>query len=368
MEQLIERRNYQLVTEYLNSLIEDAQITESSVKRYKAYLRHILHWAWDTPFTQATTIRPTLLAYLDQTPSERSGTLAPQSRKKIVECARKFFEWAKMNHPAEFKALPPAWIQKLKFLKKQASQAKNKPVFVELDEAITLATTPGVEGDLAHWRDRAMAARLFLTGERANAAVTSPISAIDFNDRSLKQWPELGVKTKNSKAAKTFLLRIPKLIEVARSWDEYVRKNLPPTAVWYAPIDSQWGEQKLSELKPGKNRSVGLNKRLRILFGKAGLPYKSAHKFRHGHATYGLRHCQTIADYKALSVNLMHGSLEVTDSIYAHIIEEDVRSRIAQLATQAIDQPNDELGQLLVQISPNDRSKAIHILSGMMMP
>ena len=257
METLIERGNFHLVKENIKTLIEDAQIADDSIKRYDAYLRHLLHWAWDTPFTQAVTIRPTLLAYLEQTPSKRSGTLAPQSRKKIVECARKFFEWAKMNHPAEFKALPPAWIQKLKFLKRQANQAKNKLEFMELDEVIALATTPGAEGDLAHWRDRAMAARLFLTGERANAAVTSPISAIDFKDRTLKQWPELGVRTKNSKGATTYLLLIPELLEVARSWDEYVRKNLPPTAVWYAPIDSKWGEQKLSEQKPGKNRSVG---------------------------------------------------------------------------------------------------------------
>ena len=181
METLIERRNFELVSEYLKTLIEDAKIAKASVDRYDAYLRHLLHWAWDIPFTQAATIRPGLLAYLEQTPSERSGTLAPQSRKKIVECSRKFFEWAKTNHPAEFKALPPAWIEKLKFLKKQANQAKHKLEFVTLDEAITLATTPGAEGDLAHWRDRAMAARLFLTGERANAAVTSPISAIDFD-------------------------------------------------------------------------------------------------------------------------------------------------------------------------------------------
>jgi integrase len=108
---------------------------------------------------------------------------------------------------------------------------------------------------------------------------------------------------------------------------------------------------------------VGLNKRLRILFGKAGLPYKSAHKFRHGHATYGLRHCQTIADYKALSLNLMHESLDITDSIYAHILQEDVRNRIAQLSTQPINQPDEELQQYLAHISKSDRQRAIVILA-----
>lgn len=363
MEQLIERQNYLLINEYLNLLSEDAQIAQLSVDRYRCYLRHLLLWAMEISFTQAHTIRPTLLAYLDQTQTPLGKPLAQETRKKIVELSRKFFEWEKMNHPIEFKSLPPAWIQKMKFVKRHSRQIDQEPLFVGLDEVTTLATTKSANGDLAGWRDRAMAARLFLTGERASAAVTSPISAIDFDDLSIKQWADLGVKTKNCKSATTFLLHIPELIEVARSWDKYVRTNLPPTAVWYSPISSRWGEQTLSDDIPGENRNIALNKRLRILYKAAGLPYKSAHKFRHGHAAYGLMHCQTMADYKAISLNLMHESLETTDRTYVHLPQKDMRSRIAKLADQTIDRPDDELHQYLVRISPNDRLKAIHVLS-----
>lgn len=232
-----------------------------------------------------------------------------------------------------------------------------------MEEIIRLVTISFEPGDLAGWRDRAMAARLFLTGERASAAVSSPISAIDFNDLSVKQWTRLGVKTKNNKSATTFLLHIPELIAVAKSWDEFVRANLPSTAAWYAPISNQWGAQTLSEKLPGENRHVALNKRLRLLYQKAGLPYKSAHKFRHGHAAYGLMHCQTMADYKALSLNLMHESLETTDRIYVHLAQKDLRTRIARLANQTVNQPDDELRAYLTRIAPDDRMKAINILS-----
>ncbi len=316
-----------------------------------------------TPFNQADKIRPTLLAYLDQVQTPQGKPLAQETRKKIVELARKFFEWAKIYHSAKFKALPPAWLQKLKFSKKQAGQGEPEKIFVEAEEVIQLVSTQFEVGDLAGWRDRAMAARLFLTGERASAAVTSPISAINFSDFSLKQWSQLGVKTKNGKSATTFLLRIPELIEMAQSWDEYVRSNLPPTAAWYAPISSQWGEQNLSENTPGENRHVALNKRLRLLYQAAGLPYKSAHKFRHGHAAYGLMHCQTMADYKALSLNLMHESLETTDRIYVHLAQKDLRTRIARLASPTVYPPVDSLREYLNHISPDDRMKAINILS-----
>ncbi len=77
-------------------------------------------------------------------------------------------------------------------------------------------------------------------------------------------------------------------------------------------METAWGEQKLSSAEPGQHRSQALNKRLRVLYQAAGLPYKSAHKFRHGHAVYGLQHAKMMADYKAVSMNLMHANLQVT--------------------------------------------------------
>jgi hypothetical protein len=45
-----------------------------------------------------------------------------------------------------------------------------------------------------------------------------------------------------------------------------------------------------------------------------GLPYHSPYKFRHGHIQYGLRLSEGIADYKAVSMNVMHASMEITDN------------------------------------------------------
>ena len=364
METLINRANYELVTEFLCTLREDGPISELSIDRYKSYLRHLLLWANELSLTQAHTIRPTLSAYFDQIEQDQGKPLADETQKKIIGLSHRFFEWAKMSYATEFRSLPIQWVNRLKHTRRHtASVADDELSFVSLEDAITLATTLGADGDLAHWRDRAMAARLFLTAERASAAVTSPISAINFEKMSLKQWPELGVKTKNGKRATTFLLPIPELVAVARTWDEYVRAHLPPDAAWYAPIISRWGDQILSAEEPGKNRNIALNKRLNILFEQAGLPYQSAHKFRHGHAAYGLLHCQTMADYKALSLNLMHESLEITDSIYVHLRQNDQRDRIARLSAQTTNKPDEELQQYLEQLSKDDTLRAINILA-----
>jgi integrase len=363
MERLINRANYLLVNEFLLFLREVKQVSPDSAERYRFYLRHLLLWTMDILLSKAHMIRPTFPAYLATRVSPRGGTLAAETQKKIIEIVRQFFEWARLNHTSEFRAISAAWIELLRPARQKQALAPEEHVFVTVEEAILLSTLPGEDGDLAHWRDRAAAARLFLTGERANALVTSPIEAINFEDNWVRQWPELGVKTKNGKKATTFLLPVPELMEVAQSWDRFIRASLPGKAPWYAPLENHWGEHSLSTEPPGENRNHALDRRLRRLFAQAGLSYKSAHKFRHGHAVYGLLHARTMADYKAVSMNLMHHDLQITDSIYASMLSNDVQKRIAHLASQPVSRPDDDLRAMVSRLSNADLSKVMMIVA-----
>lgn len=101
-------------------------------------------------------------------------------------------------------------------------------------------------------------------------------------------------------------------------------------------FDQSLGEQTLSADRPGTNRNEAVAKRLRIVFRLAGLPYKSPHKFRHGHAVYALQHAKTMADYKAVSMNLMHEDIRVTDGIYAPLAGDEVQRRITSLTNPVV--------------------------------
>jgi integrase len=177
---------------------------------------------------------------------------------------------------------------------------------------------------------------------RGGAFVTMPISALDLENRTVFQWPELGVHTKNSKKATTFLLNIPELLAPVHHWDSVVRQALPSSSSWYTPIENHWGDQKLSRKEPGKCRLHGFEKRLKTLFALADLEFKSPHKFRHGHAVYGLLHAKIMADYKAVSMNLMHDSIEITDSTYAPMLSSDVQKRISKLSAIDVSTPEGE--------------------------
>ena len=52
-------------------------------------------------------------------------------------------------------------------------------------------------------------------------------------------------------------------------------------------------------------------------------------------------HAQTMADYKAVSMNLMHDSIEITDSTYAPMLSSDVQDRIAGLSGRAVSTPDE---------------------------
>ena len=94
-------------------------------------------------------------------------------------------------------------------------------------------------------------------------------------------------------------------------------------------------KKRLQPTLPGTNRHITLAKRLGRVQAAIGLPVKSPHRFRHGHAVYGLQHARTMADYKAVSMNLIHNDIRITDAIYAVLSKEEVQSRITALSGSA---------------------------------
>jgi integrase len=236
---------------------------------------------------------------------------------------------------------------------------------VTLDDVRTLAQVRAESDDLSLRRDQAGAALLFLSGMRVSALGSLPIAAVDIPGQAIKQWPALGIRTKNGRTATTYLLPIPELLEIVGTWDNFIRHQLPPTAMWFTPILNDWGKLTLSAGTAGSNRNVAIGRRLRILFALAGLPYKSAHKFRHGHAVWALQHAKNMADHKAISQNLMHGDIRITDGIYAPLLGDEVQQRIASLAGE----PGPALGNdqsmtaYLSQLSRREMSQALQMLA-----
>jgi integrase len=360
---MVNRDNYLLIKSHLKYLEEVEQLSAPSLRRYWFLLKHLLLWADETPLWRSPEIRPTFPAYVSALSGRHAeASLAALTQKKIIATAKRFFHWAKMLGHKGYIQISPAWIDTLRPARIHQQTGEN--VYVSLEEAIYLATFPVDPGDIVTKRDQAAAAMLFLSGARAGAFASLPIEAVDIKARCIHQWPELGVRTKNGKKATTFLLPIPRLLEVVESWDTTIRNELLPSASWFTTIQNNWGDHRLVNCQPGETRNQMLNKRMKDLFDTVGLAYKSVHKFRHGHAVYGLQHAQTMADYKAVSLNLMHNDIKVTDSIYASILSDEVKNRIDGLVNQSEPTPDNELEAYFQSLSNEQLSRALVIIAG----
>jgi site-specific recombinase XerC len=65
--------------------------------------------------------------------------------------------------------------------------------------------------------------------------------------------------------------------------------------------------------------------------GEVGLPYHSPHKFRHGFAVIALKNAKDIPALKAVSQNLMHSNLSITDGVYGILSSTDISEQIKSL-------------------------------------
>jgi integrase len=257
-------------------------------------------------------------------------TLSKKTQEMACASARNFFAWARRALDG-YRLVDPLWVETLR--PGRTVETVQERELYTLDEVLTLAKPE--EGDgLREQRDKAAIAFLFLSGMRVGAFATLPVMALDLDELTVKQWPELGVATKNGKAATTYLLDIPELLEVVRAWDDVIRSTHSPKVMWYARLryNVAQDEVTIDDTTPPSIRRGGLvADALRRLCQSAGMFYRSPHKLRHGHAVYALKRARTIAEFKAVSQNLMHADLRITDKIYGVLTENDVQSLIAGL-------------------------------------
>jgi site-specific recombinase XerC len=343
---MINRDNWKAVNKYLKYRLEVDQVSEKTQRLEKTWLRHLLEWADDTDFSKVSKIRPAFPKHMSSGRMDDTGKpLSKNYLRKVIGCARNFLEWLS-KHQSGYSTIKPSYLDTLQTPRMESSPRKREAV--TLDEVIAIAQAP--TETLRDERIQAAAAFWFLSGIRAGAFVTLPIKAVDITDRSVKKWPSLGVKTKFRKHSTSFLLEIPELITVVKAWDEKVRKKLTPEHFWFANFSPTTRDFDPSLKETGKYRSDRARKDLKDWLNRVDLPYHSPHKFRHGHAVFGLKRADDFSDLKAVSQNLGHASISTTDQIYSILSNDDVKEKISGISQAAPKQPHNSEEEKLKRI------------------
>jgi integrase len=327
---MINKNNWLLIRKYLEYRLRVDQLCAGSYKLEDVYTRYILEWAGEKSFLKAPTFRPTLPEYLRAARLDGSKKrLSPGYIKKVLATARRFFSWL-VDTQTGYKSIKISWISTIKA--KRLTEIPKQRDAVSLDEIYQIAYAP--VDNLVEERIRAAAVFLYLSGMRIGAFVSLPLLAVDIPTRRVTQYPNLGVRTKNEKYAITYLLNIPDLLSIVQAWDDKVRSILPPEGFWFAPFSPDTGEIDITAFEIGEHRQTLARKNLVAWMEKTGLKYHSFHKFRHGHIQYGLAHSKTHADFKAVSLNVMHSNIQITDQFYSNIPESEIKDRISAFGKQ----------------------------------
>ena len=333
---MVNKQNWIVANKYFEYRSSVDQITKGSLGKETTHLRYLLEWADEKSFKQASTIRPTFPEYmLSNHISDRDKQLSAGYIKKTLATARLFFTWLSENE-AGYKHIKQAWIKTIKA--KRLSNVPRTSEYATLEEMLVIAARPA-QGAFAR-RARAGLVFLFLSGARIGAFVTLPLQAVDIPNRTVYQYPSLGVRTKNNKHAQTTLLDIPQLLKVVQDWDDEVRSVLPPNGLWFAPFSPQTGLIDPSVTQAGEHRINLARRNFKEWLEQEGLTYHSPHKYRHGHIHYGLSHAKNVADLKAISMNAMHSNMEITDTFYSVLRDDDIKNRITSLNKTS--SPNDK--------------------------
>lgn len=118
-----------------------------------------------------------------------------------------------------------------------------------------------------------------------------------------------------------------------------IAMTFPEFLEWYATL-SRDGMALTSTRQAFAGRHNTIQRDVRRICARAGVPYLSPHKLRHGHVMWARSHARDMDELKAISQNIMHASVTITDGRYGNLVTEDVRNTIAQLGQS---QPGDGL-------------------------
>ena len=345
---MIFRQNWLDVRDYLKYTDHVKQRDPKTIHKYRCQLRLLLEWADDQPLPRGRAIEPALPTYLVSRHSLRQPdrTLSPVTITKTLQTIRDFYTFARLEWPQRYQSVAVSWIEYLQPPRQARLTARVvEHEFYPIEDVRKLLAVSAET--LREERAQAAAAILFLSAMRPDTLASIPISCVDLPNRTIYQLPERGVRTKNHKAAITYLLDIPDLLDVVQAWDRRVR-GFAPTSLWYSPIALNNLVLKESS-RAIEGRASVIGEDLRPLCEKAGVEYRTPHKFRHGHAVYALKQARTIADLKAISQNMMHESVVVTDAIYGKFTSGDIKQTLANLGTRSEIGEMEKLLELLKQ-------------------
>ena len=326
--------NYRLRMDFLD-YCRAGGMSEAAIQHRSSTLLHLLRCAGDKPLAEYTVGELKALLLTTRRLRKDGAGLSHERLRKVFEHSRELLEFACVMQGKRFHRIDHRHLRNLKLYKAQAvtlpqgaTQSDDRRPYYTIEEMEQIAALD-LTDDLLLWRAQACACLEYAGGFRIAAVATLPLRAIDLTHLRLQQDPKLGVRTKNAKYGMTMLLDVDGLLAPVRSWHQFLSEIVSDRAMFYNVFDlhhNSTGVLQPTDNPPGKHRAVALADDYPKLCERAGVPYRGSHAFRHGHIVYCARRCKNLADFSALSKNVMHSDLRTT-MLYAQMANDEVAAQ-----------------------------------------
>jgi integrase len=272
---------------------QEHKLAPDSIRTKRSRLRQLLIYFDNNPFQKSFNLLPEFLEYM--TSDERD--LKPGYIQDVLDESRQFLGWLRQQQvTVDYQQED---LDELKILKHSFGPEPKKKYY-SAKQVEKIALTP--VSSLVEERTRASAVHLFATGQRITAFLTTPIAAVDYDQLTVNQNPEIGVLTKLKKAARTCIIPLP-FLDVARAWDVKVRKIYDSNGLWFPNLlpDNRFDMTTPTSL----HRDSGFRKDLKKFLIKAGVPYYGCHGFRHGFIRYLRDRAKSEVDLEVVAYHAM---------------------------------------------------------------
>ncbi|MBQ6504193.1 MAG: hypothetical protein IJI57_09810 [Flexilinea sp.] len=329
------RNNFTVLRQYHEYLKSHTTCSGATLKVYEAYDSLILDWAAEKPLSKGPSFEVTFPRFLISQRNKDNEPYSAEYMKGICAYTRRFFDWAR-DHKREYHQITGEWIKMIK--PEKTIEDIHEIVAYTLDDILRICDIK--TDNMRLRRVIAAIAFLMLSGMRIAAFFTLPIKGVNLESHTVRQMPTDGVCTKYNRAAITTLLIQSKLMRIIREWDDLVRSQCPLDSSWYARLDRNGNFDPRIIVPMTIDNKDELKARarypyrdfcrdLKIICEMAGVSYKSPHKARYGHIHLGMSKARTAEERKAISENAMHGSLAVTDEVYARMNSDHANKILA---------------------------------------
>jgi integrase len=305
------------------------QCCVTSLSRKWAYLRHFLEYASGTNFYDLEKIDETFPNYLESARNDnKPKRLSPVTIRRNLLEIKDFYKWAMLYKPKKYKKVTSVWLDTFKISKARMNRA-GLPDIEYFSQEETQKLCALNSASLIDQRDRATVALLYVSAMRISAITSLRINAMDIDSMTIFQRPSDGVHTKNGKEMRTVLLPIKDLISLIREWKTIIENSVGHNGLWYAVLSTdglRFADQTMVGSVESRNKS--LRDGVKRLCYRAGLPYRSPHKFRRGHGVYAVKHSRNLEQFQAYSKNMGHDDPGTTFKYYSQLSHNDIKDVI----------------------------------------